>query len=128
LRETAARAPFAEYREVSVRIGARCRRVVVADTNARREQGLRGATGLGPYAGMLFVNSADSRAAFTMSGVSTALDIAWFAADGSRVDATRMRPCPRAVACPIYSARAAYRFALETPAGTSARVTVSPCV
>jgi Uncharacterized ACR, COG1430 len=67
LRETAAVAPFGGYREVRIAIGAKCARVVVADTDDRREAGLRGAEDLGPYAGMLFVQSRDSDVAFTMS-------------------------------------------------------------
>ena len=100
-------------------------RVVVADTPARRERGLRnfdigGAGGLGPYAGMLFVQPRDSEDAFTMSGVGRPLDIAWYAADGSRIDSARMAPCPRrsAARCPLYRSRRPYRLALETPART----------
>jgi len=129
LPETAAVAPFAGYREVRVEINDRCARVVVADTEERRQRGLRGARDLGLYAGMLFVQPGDSDIAFTMSGVSDALDIAWFAADGSRVGATRMRPCPRGGRdCPLYRSPRPYRSALETPAGTTSRVSVSPCV
>jgi uncharacterized membrane protein (UPF0127 family) len=121
LRETDAVAPFAGYREVRMSAGGPCARVVVADTAARRERGLRDlavgrAGGLGPYAGMLFVQSSDSEEAFTMAGVGRPLDITWYAADGSRVDSARMRPCPRRRAdqCPPYRSRRPYRLALET--------------
>lgn len=120
LPETAAVAPFAGYREVRVEIDHRCARVVVADTEERRQRGLRGARDLGPYAGMLFVQPGDSDIAFTMSGVSDALDIAWFAADGSRVGGARMRPCPRGGRdCPLYRSPHPYRSALETPPGVT---------
>ena len=121
LRETNAVAPFAGYREVRLAIGPRCVRVVVADTPQRRERGLRGAADLGPYGGMLFAQRGDTGIAFTMSGVRAPLGIAWYAADGSEVGMTRMRPCPRAVAhCPVYSSPAPYRWALETPPGAAA--------
>jgi uncharacterized membrane protein (UPF0127 family) len=129
LRESAAVAPFAGYREVQVKIDDRCARVVVADTESRRERGLRGADDLGPYAGMLFVQPGDTDVAFTMSGVTDPLDITWFAADGARIDATQMVPCPEAGDdCPLYRSANAYRMALETPSRTTSRVSVSPCV
>jgi uncharacterized membrane protein (UPF0127 family) len=129
LTETPAVAPFAGYREVRVEIDHRCARVVVADTDARREQGLRGASDLGPYAGMLFVQPGASDIPFTMAGVRDPLDIEWFASDGSRVGAAHMRPCPeRGADCPLYRSPRPYRTALETPAGTASRVSVSPCV
>jgi uncharacterized membrane protein (UPF0127 family) len=129
LRETDAAAPFAGYREVRLVAGDRCARVVVADTRARRERGLRGADDLGAFAGMLFVQPHDSDVAFTMAGVNVPLDIAWYASDGSRIDVTHMPPCPdhAASACPVYRSRRAYRFALETPAGARAPTHLSPC-
>jgi uncharacterized membrane protein (UPF0127 family) len=129
LRTAKAAPPFAGYREARVAFGSRCVRVVIADTDERRANGLRDVNDLGPYAGMLFVQSGDSEAAFTMSGVTRPLDIAWFAAGGAPVGATRMAPCPEADAgCPLYRAERSYHFALETPAGASPQVSVSPCV
>jgi uncharacterized membrane protein (UPF0127 family) len=130
LRERTAVAPFVGYREVSAEVGGRCVRVVVADTPARRSRGLRGSDDLGPYAGMLFVQQADGDVAFTMSGVTSPLDIVWLAADGTRVSAARMRPCPReSAACPLYRSSRRYRYALETPAGAGRSIeTVAPCV
>jgi uncharacterized membrane protein (UPF0127 family) len=128
LHETAAAAPFAGYREVRVEIDHRCARIVVADTETRRERGLRGANDLGPYAGMLFVQPGDSNIAFTMSGVSDPLDIAWFAAGGSRIATRHMRPCPRGGSdCPLYRSPRPYRSALETPAGTAPPMNLAAC-
>jgi uncharacterized membrane protein (UPF0127 family) len=93
--------------------------VVVAETNVQRAQGLRGASDLGPYAGMLFVMGGDSNVAFTMEGVADALDIAWYSAGGTRLDTARMRPCLRGVNCPVYGGRRRYRYALEVPAGAA---------
>jgi len=119
MRETAAVAPFDGYREVRVATGHRCMRVVVADTAARRERGLRGSVGrLGPYGGMLFAQNADGDTAFTMAGVTGALDVGWYASDGTEVASLRMRPCPHdATECPLYRSDVRYRFALELPPG-----------
>ena len=110
LHETRAAAPFAGSREVRVAVGGRCVRVVVADTDAAREQGLRGVDRLGPYGGMLFVQPGDTDTAFTMAGVTTPLDITWYAArrlpDRRRA---RMAPCPNVTPthCPVYRSRTA---------------------
>ena len=128
LREAAAVSPFAGYREVRVEIGSHCVRVVVADTETRRERGLRGASDLGPYAGMLFVQPGDSNIAFTMAGVTDPLEIAWFAADGSRIATRHMRPCPGGGRdCPLYRSPRPYRSALETPGGTALPRQLAPC-
>ena len=127
LRTNAGVAPFAGYREGRVAIGHRCARAVVAETDAQRSQGLRGTSDLGPYAGMLFVMSGDSNVAFTMSGVSDALDIAWYSVDGGRVDTARMRPCLRRARCPVYASAKSYRYALEVPAGSTAPARLVPC-
>jgi uncharacterized membrane protein (UPF0127 family) len=68
---------------------------------------------------MLFVDPADGRGAFTMAGTSRALDVTFFSSGGSVVDRFRMAPCPDGTdaTCPAYRSRAAYRYALEQPAG-----------
>jgi len=129
LRKTAAGAPFAGYRAVRAAVDGRCVRLVVADTPERRSDGLRGVADLGPYAGMLFAQRGDSDGGFTMAGLMQPLDIAWFAADGKRVDATHMAPCPdkTEVQCPVYRSARPYRFALEVPAGGRPPASVAPC-
>jgi uncharacterized membrane protein (UPF0127 family) len=111
-------APFAGLTEVRLALGDDCLRVVVADDETERGQGLRGRTELGPYDGMLFVNVVDTSSAYTMAGVPVALDIGWYARDGAPVDRTEMEPCPEGGPdCPRYSSRGPYRFALETLRG-----------
>jgi uncharacterized membrane protein (UPF0127 family) len=128
LERSPAAAPFAGYEEVRAAVDGACVRLVLADTPARRSAGLRDADDLGPYAGMLFVEDGDSRGAFTMAGVDRPLAIAWFAADGSRLDAARMAACPdrSEAGCPLYRSDRAYRFALETPGGSPA-TSIGPC-
>jgi uncharacterized membrane protein (UPF0127 family) len=125
----AAAAPFTGYRETRVDVDGRCRRVAVADTNALRADGLRDHVKLGPYAGMVFVFDGDTSSSFTMAGVTDPLEIAWYAADGTRVDGAHMAPCPdRGQAeCPIYSSRARYRYAFERPGGSAPPSALTAC-
>jgi uncharacterized membrane protein (UPF0127 family) len=129
LRERAAVAPFTGFREAQVDFDGRCRRVVVADTSARREQGLRGHVDLGEYAGMLFVFSDDTDVPFTMAGVTAPLDIGWYSADGRRVGGAHMAACPGRdqAHCPIYRSGRRYRLALETPGGSGIAGGLAPC-
>jgi uncharacterized membrane protein (UPF0127 family) len=129
LRETAASGRFAGYREVRIASGDRCVRVVVADTAARRERGLRGVADLTPYFGMLFVQAHDSDTPFTMAGVSEPLEITWYRADGHPAGTTAMRPCPEldAARCPVYANNLRYRYALETPGGVRGPSGLGPC-
>lgn len=118
----AASPPFGGFTADSVRVGDRTLRVVVADSLPERVQGLRGRADAAPYDGMLFVFDEDSTATFTMAGVPAPLDIAFFAADGGRVDTLRMRPCVGTdAACPSYSSSGPYRYALETAPGAMPR-------
>jgi uncharacterized membrane protein (UPF0127 family) len=128
LRETAAVGRFRGYREVRIASGGRCVRVVVADTPARRERGLRGALDIAPYDGMLFAQAHDSDTAFTMAGVSRPLEISWYGSGGRSVGATVMRPCLDVAAhCPVYANNRPYRFALETPGGVSGPGSLVAC-
>ncbi len=75
-----------------------------------------GVSGLEGLRGMLFVFENDGTAAFWMKDTLLVLDVAFFAADGLLVDLLRMEPCP-GDPCPVYRPAAAYRYALEAPAG-----------
>jgi uncharacterized membrane protein (UPF0127 family) len=128
-RQRAAGAPFLGYGETHIDVDGRCRPVAIANTGALRGAGLRDHADLGPYAGMLFVFDADTKAAFTMAGVTEPLEIAWYSADGNRVDRAHLAPCPgRAQAdCPIYSSRDRYRIAFERSGGSAPPPTLTPC-
>jgi uncharacterized protein len=90
--------------------------VAVAGDPTRRAQGLVGVEDLGSLRGMLFVFPEDTTSGFWMRDTPLALDIAFFAADGSLVDSFAMAPCPDGD-CPTYRPARPYRFALEVPAG-----------
>ena len=107
--------PFPDLTELRLAVGDDCLRLVVADEVEERVDGLRGRTELGAYDGMLFVFDSPSNSSFTMSGVTTPLDIGWYAASGQPAGRAEMEPCPsRASDCPAYSAGSPYRFAVET--------------
>jgi uncharacterized protein len=92
----------------------------LADTPARREQGLMGVTdpGLGGAPGMVFAFPGDTSAGFWMKDTLMPLSIAWYPADGPLVSTADMDPCPAGTAsCPVFSAADRYRYAVETPQG-----------
>lgn len=95
--------------------------VAVADEPDERAQGLMGVEDLGGVRGVLFIFPEDTTAGFWMKETPLALDIAFFAADGSLVDRFGMAPCP-AEPCPTYRSTRPYRYALEVPAGGFAGV------
>jgi uncharacterized membrane protein (UPF0127 family) len=129
LQTRAAGAPFEGYGATRVEVDGRCRPVAVADTGDLRVAGLRDHTDLGQYAGMLFVFEGNTNAAFTMAGVTDALEIGWYSAVGTRVDGAHMAPCPNhgQADCPIYSSDTSYRIAFERPAGSAAPSNLAPC-
>ena len=126
---TPASAPFAGLTEVRLALGDRCLKVVIADENNERIQGLRDVTDLGGYDGMLFVYGSDTDARFTMAGTPLPLDITWYTADGGPVSSTTMRPCVDGsdATCPVYASAAKYRYALETAAGHGGSGAIGAC-
>jgi uncharacterized membrane protein (UPF0127 family) len=91
--------------------------VALADTGGARRQGLMNVTDLRDLDGMLFVWTDDTAGGFWMRDTLLALDIAFFAADGSLVDTFPMEPCDLGSDCPTYNPAGAYRYALETEQG-----------
>jgi uncharacterized membrane protein (UPF0127 family) len=115
---TPAVAPFPELTETTVHVGRRTLRVVIADDDAERTEGLRARADIGPYDGMLFVFDEPTTTSFTMSTVRTALDIGFYRASGRAVDRLRMKPCSGGESdCPSYRASGAFRSSLETLPG-----------
>jgi uncharacterized protein len=115
---TPAGAPFPGLGATRVHVGGRLLSVVLARTEAQRNEGLRQRSDLGPYDGMLFVFDADTQVAFTMSTVPVGLDIGFYRSDGRSVGQLRMRPCPGSeTQCPVYEVHKSFRYALETLVG-----------
>jgi uncharacterized membrane protein (UPF0127 family) len=113
-----AQTPFRGLTATTVHVGGRAFRVVIAKTEAQRQRGLRHRRDLGRYDGMLFVFAGTTSVGFTMSTVPVPLDIGFYRSDGHMVDVRRMVPCSGSDAsCPVYRARASFRYALETLIG-----------
>ncbi len=98
--------------------------VLVADTEALREQGLMGVTdeNLSGYDGMLFVFEADSTGGFWMKNTLIPLSIAFADQAGAVVGTADMVPCPAGTkTCPDHQARLALplrgRGAVRGPGG-----------
>lgn len=90
--------------------------VLVADTAAKRQQGLREIEALDGYDGMLFVFEESRPATFGMRDTLVPLDIWWFDSEGALLGGTEMAPCPDD-SCVSYASPAPVMWALETPAG-----------
>jgi uncharacterized membrane protein (UPF0127 family) len=93
--------------------------LLLAATEAQRNRGLMQVTDptLGGYAGMLFRFDGDSNDQFYMRNTPMPLSIAFVAADGKVISTTDMAPCADRPGCPLYSAAAPYRTAIEVPQG-----------
>ena len=94
--------------------------VLVADSEALREQGLMGVTdeNLSGYDGMLFVFDADTTGGFWMKSTLIPLSIAFADDAGSVVSTADMVPCPAGTdRCPITEAAGPYRYAVEVTSG-----------
>lgn len=68
-----------------VRINKEVVRVTIADTPAKREQGLSGRRSLAKDEGMLFAFDSDGQYGIWMKGMLFAVDIIWIASDGAIV-------------------------------------------
>jgi uncharacterized membrane protein (UPF0127 family) len=119
--------PFRSWTQTSVRVGHENLRVVVADDDDERVQGLRERADIGPYGGMLFVFPVDTESSFTMSTVKTALDIGFYDERGRVVDRLRMEPCAGDESdCPVYEPDGPFTYALETLAGDLPKGRIRP--
>ncbi len=76
-----------------------------------------GVENLGELDGMVFDLGAERIPSFTMRNTLIALDIVFFAADGSGVGKVEMVPCTEEP-CPSYTVGRPARYALESPLGT----------
>ena len=110
--------PFRRLTATRIVVGKQTLRVVIADSDTERTQGLRRRHTIGRYDGMLFVYPSATTATFTMSTVPVALDIAFYASDGRVVRRLAMAPCAGSDStCPGYPSGGTFRYALETLAG-----------
>lgn len=110
--------PFRGLTQGRVKVGDRKLRVVIADSQAERSEGLRRRRSLGRYGGMLFAYETPTTTGFTMSTVPVPLDVGFYSARGALVSRLRMQPCAGSDAqCPVYDAGGPFTYAVETLAG-----------
>jgi len=110
--------PFRGLTATQVVVGKHILRVVIADRDTERTQGLRRRHTVGRYDGMLFVYPSATTATFTMSTVPVALDVAFYDGEGRVVRRVRMKPCAGTDStCPRYPSGGEFLYALETLAG-----------
>jgi len=97
--------------------------VLVADSGIERWAGFRGfpASFVERFPGVLFRFDSETEARFTMLTVLFDLDIAFFAADGTFAGGAAMK----ANSAELYTASAAFLYALELPAGSLARLGIA---
>ena len=98
----------------------------MAATERQREHGLMGRRQLGDHDGMLFVFPGDTTTRFYMRNTPLPLSVAWFAADGSFLGSTDMKPCGDRPDCHLYPPPALYRTAFEVPQGRLAGLGIGP--
>lgn len=98
--------------------------VWLADTPARRRQGLMGVTHLGGADGMVFLYEAPTDSSFWMRGTPMPLSIAFFDGDGAFVSTRDMQPCLEGpdAECARYGADGSYTTTIELPLGDVARL------
>ena len=96
----------------------------IADTPAKRSEGLMGRTSLAPDHGMLFTFSEPGQWTFWMKNTKISLDILWLDPDGKVVHLESNVPiCTRTdEGCPRYHPSKKALYALELKAGMAERL------
>jgi uncharacterized membrane protein (UPF0127 family) len=95
---------------------------LLADTAARREQGMMGRRDLAGYDAMVFRFQVDSPVDFSNRGVPIPLSLAWFDGSGIFIAKTDLAVCSND--CPRVHPNEAFRYALETRKGGLQRLGV----
>ena len=99
---------------------------LLADSEDRWQQGLTDRNDLAGYEGMVFRFDRDVDTAFHMRDTPLPLSIAWFDSNGVFISSADMEPCLGQEECPAYRATRPYRYAIEVPRGTLARLKLGP--
>ena len=74
---------FVEPHLRAIQVDGQTVNVSIADTDATRQKGLSGRSGLAPNEGMLFIFSQDRKYTFWMKDMKFSIDILWLEADPS---------------------------------------------
>jgi uncharacterized membrane protein (UPF0127 family) len=120
------------FSQVQIAIGAvdggPCVDLLVADTPALRNQGLREVDDLGEWDGMLFVRPEPVASVFTMADTAMDLSIGWYDVDGHLLGTSDMFVCEGSDStCPTYPSPGPWSYAVEYPLGTLPPGDLSRC-
>ena len=102
---------------VQVRINDHIIRAEVADTMAKRAQGLSGRAGIGENEGMFFIFDTPGKDGFWMRGMKFPIDIIWVLGDRV-VGFQKNTPMPSGFNLPMYYPPSAVDRVLEVNAGS----------
>jgi uncharacterized membrane protein (UPF0127 family) len=89
----------------------------LADTPAKRAQGLMFRSGLGENEGMLFIFDDEATRKFWMLNTTIALDAIFFSSNGTVVDIIQMKPCFAYLICDAYTSNVKSKYVLEANQG-----------
>lgn len=106
----------------TVVIGGQRVSVTIADTDATRQKGLGGRSGLGAHEGMLFIFPQDGVYAFWMKDMSFSIDMVWLSAQGKVVfieNNVSPDTYPQA-----FRPNSTARYVLELPAGFASQYNI----
>ncbi|MCB9390026.1 MAG: DUF192 domain-containing protein [Acidimicrobiia bacterium] len=120
---------FERFDVVQISIGEDCEKLLAALSASQRREGLRGNEESLEYIdGMIFAFDEEREVGFTMAGVTDALDIGFYAADGTLVDRLEMEPCDDTTEqCPIYRSDTRFQYAIEAAAGQLSDGDIAAC-
>lgn len=117
------------FEVVEISFGETCEKLLAALSSEQRREGLRGnEDSLDHFDGMVFAFDEEREVGFTMAGVTKALDIGFYASDGTLVDRLAMVPCDDTTEeCPIYRSTSRFQYAVEAAAGKLPEGNLAAC-
>ncbi|MGI8516847.1 MAG: DUF192 domain-containing protein [Acidimicrobiia bacterium] len=113
------RGDLSDFEPIEIDLGGTLHWVALADTDAKRAQGLMNIGDVGDFTGMLFTWEEEVSAGFWMKGTVMPLDLYFYSAEGELVDQVSLVPCS-ADPCPVHTPETPFQWVLETPAGNLA--------
>jgi uncharacterized membrane protein (UPF0127 family) len=106
------------YKKANVTINRYNISAFVADTDAKRIEGLSGIENIAQDQGMLFILDYPSKQGFWMKEMKFPLDIIWVDNNNTVVHVEkRLQPCTSIFFCPVFTPLKDAKFVLETGAG-----------
>jgi uncharacterized protein len=106
------------YKKVIVTINEYDISAYVADTDAKRTEGLSGVENISQDQGMLFILDYPSKQGFWMKEMKFPLDIIWVGDNDTVVHIEKnLQPCMSIFFCPVFTTMKEAKYVIETRAG-----------